>query len=745
MGDDQNSGAVQLGWEFPFWDRVYRQVFLDTDGWMSFSFGGQNIGVEPNTYPVAVGAGQYRDATIAMANLDNVAGTDVYFWTNGQDMAVMQWLANHTNQYEVILYANGMGKIQYGPNAAGRSGAVGVNLGDGRHGWYISAADNNRFVEGYVWAFGPAGAWSTWLTADPTEGTLAAGESMDVTLTIDPADLDMEEQDHYQAMLHFLSNDPATPDLVVDVYLRLGIPDPIHYVDVAATDNFHTLTVTDVTFDNEVVPLGWEVGVFTPDDVLAGSAVWVGGDPIEFMTYGAQDDVPGFAANDDFRFEIWDPEADFEWNATATFAEGDPTIWNNGASSALTLASFSVVEQVLAMTEGWNMISINVDPIGMYAEGEGRGPDIETMFAQLANEDGEQNIDLLKDEMGHFWSPAWGFINIDFWELTDGYQVKVFNACEAVFEGNAIAANADIPINPNWNLIAYFPNYALDASSEGDFYVLSPIIDYVQIAKNNLGHFMTPEWGFSNMEPWVPGQGYQLKSTAEEQIILNYPGEQRHVAYTEPFEAQTGHWTAPLATGANMSVLIHSLTGVKVEQGDQIAAFSPSGLLVGVSDITGGNCGLAVWGDDPSTESLEGLARDEAFRLSFWDADKQVERDLGVSVVLAGRGLAYEADDFIVVDVIAKSVVPANYFLSQNYPNPFNSETRLTFGMPEAGDVSINVYDVAGRLVQNVMKGRMDAGTHVAVVNGRNLAAGVYIIRMESTDFSVSHKMMLVK
>ncbi|MBM3327726.1 MAG: choice-of-anchor D domain-containing protein, partial [Calditrichaeota bacterium] len=220
MGDDQNSGAVQLGWEFPFWDRIYRQVFLDTDGWMSFSYGGNNIGVEPNTYPVAVAAGAYRDATIAMANLDNLAGTDVYFWTNNNDLAIMQWLANHVNQYELILNDKGLAKIQYGPNAGGRSGAVGVNLGDGRHGWYISPADNNRFVEGYVWAFGGRDAWLTWMTWDPREGVLRQGADIDMTVTLNATGL---VEGRYEAELYIFSNDPVAPEDEADVVIAITV------------------------------------------------------------------------------------------------------------------------------------------------------------------------------------------------------------------------------------------------------------------------------------------------------------------------------------------------------------------------------------------------------------------------------------------------------------------------------------------------------------------------------------------
>src|SRR5690606_39956204 len=48
-------------------------------------------------------------------------------------------------------------------------------------------------------------------------------------------------------------------------------------------------------------------------------------------------------------------------------------------------------------------------------------------------------------------------------------------------------------------------------------------------------------------------------------------------------------------------------------------------------------------------------------------------------------------------------VLPVEYILKQNYPNPFNPETRIEFGLPETGPVSLQVYDVMGRLVSTLI------------------------------------------
>jgi hypothetical protein len=72
--------------------------------------------------------------------------------------------------------------------------------------------------------------------------------------------------------------------------------------------------------------------------------------------------------------------------------------------------------------------------------------------------------------------------------------------------------------------------------------------------------------------------------------------------------------------------------------------------------------------------------------------------------------------------------------LSRPYPLPFVSETRFTFSLAQPGDVTLAVYDLAGRRVQTLVGGHHVAGTHAARWDGRNAAGsqvspGVYFVR----------------
>ena len=79
------------------------------------------------------------------------------------------------------------------------------------------------------------------------------------------------------------------------------------------------------------------------------------------------------------------------------------------------------------------------------------------------------------------------------------------------------------------------------------------------------------------------------------------------------------------------------------------------------------------------------------------------------------------------------------------YPNPFNPTTTISFDLPEAGKVSLIVYDIQGREVKRLVDGVSPAGSYQAVFDGSELSSGVYFARMEAGDFRQTRKMLLLK
>lgn len=87
----------------------------------------------------------------------------------------------------------------------------------------------------------------------------------------------------------------------------------------------------------------------------------------------------------------------------------------------------------------------------------------------------------------------------------------------------------------------------------------------------------------------------------------------------------------------------------------------------------------------------------------------------------------------------------ATYALDQNYPNPFNPSTTIRFGLKEAGNVRLAVYNSLGQEVTTLVNEYRPAGNYEVQFNASQLPSGMYFYTIKSNNFSVSKKMTLLK
>jgi hypothetical protein len=90
-------------------------------------------------------------------------------------------------------------------------------------------------------------------------------------------------------------------------------------------------------------------------------------------------------------------------------------------------------------------------------------------------------------------------------------------------------------------------------------------------------------------------------------------------------------------------------------------------------------------------------------------------------------------------------VKPVEYALRQNYPNPFNSTTTFDFDLKQPGRATLTIYNLLGQEVARVLDGFREAGRHQVNFDMNSTASGVYLYRLESGDFSVTKKLILLK
>ena len=81
--------------------------------------------------------------------------------------------------------------------------------------------------------------------------------------------------------------------------------------------------------------------------------------------------------------------------------------------------------------------------------------------------------------------------------------------------------------------------------------------------------------------------------------------------------------------------------------------------------------------------------------------------------------------------------------LQQNVPNPFRSTTSITFNMPEAGNLRLSVYNMAGQLVATPFDGWAGSGLHQVAFSASGLPAGIYCYRLSGTATAESRQMIV--
>jgi len=108
---------------------------------------------------------------------------------------------------------------------------------------------------------------------------------------------------------------------------------------------------------------------------------------------------------------------------------------------------------------------------------------------------------------------------------------------------------------------------------------------------------------------------------------------------------------------------------------------------------------------------------------------------------------AYDSDLKIMnIAIETRNKISSDVFaVSQNEPNPFGDVTSITYYLPEAGNVSISITDVAGKMIYT-RSNDAPKGEGNFVIEASNLnQSGVYYYTVTSDEYSTTNKMILIK
>jgi len=506
----------------------------------------------------------------------------------------------------------------------------------------------------------------------------------------------------------------------------------MHFFFTANTGESYSVVIDNATLDGAQLTNGDEIGVFTPAGLCVGASVWDGTLPLP-LTAWADDsqtnDVDGYLSGEKMSFRIWDASAGTtdEYPATPTYSAGNGNFGNGAFARVSLLEAVTSVSQNLALAQGWNWVSLNVEP---------QNASMESVLSGVAN------LQIVVNNAGQFYIP--NVINsIGNWNVLEGYKIYVSAPAQVSATGKPVSATRPIALTAGWNFVSYLPAAAMSAET-----ALASVLGQLAIVKNDGGAFYIPNV-INSMGNMTPGEGYKLYLNAD--ATLAYPSgsvpAKDHIDRLTAHSGRSQHFAFTQRTGESFSVVVHS-RGQALRPGDEIGLFTPSGLCVGAGVWDGsGILGISAWADDERTDVVDGFREAEAIHFRLWKTDEN--REVKLKAFFTSGGDRFGETPFSVVELTSPAI-PTSFFLSQNYPNPFNAGTVISYQLPESGTVTVRVYNLMGEQVRTLVNEKQEAGAYSIHWDakddlGRFVPSGVYLYRIQTASFSAVRKAVFVK
>ncbi len=143
---------------------------------------------------------------------------------------------------------------------------------------------------------------------------------------------------------------------------------------------------------------------------------------------------------------------------------------------------------------------------------------------------------------------------------------------------------------------------------------------------------------------------------------------------------------------------------------------------------------------DPRTEYLSIRLRDLIAESPASDSRvsrSRFNRQIPLQIAVTGLGTQQQGSRAGIISAV-------------NYPNPFNPQTVISYNLGSANSVSLDIYNIKGQKVKNLVNSTQEAGLHSVIWNGtdssgNNVASGIYFYRLQAGKHSITKKVLLSK
>jgi hypothetical protein len=221
-----------------------------------------------------------------------------------------------------------------------------------------------------------------------------------------------------------------------------------------------------------------------------------------------------------------------------------------------------------------------------------------------------------------------------------------------------------------------------------------------------------------------------------------------HASPMAPTAGDTVHITSNVHNFSLMNTA--GPVAVRFYLGNPTAGGSP---IVGIGGLTDVSTAGAVPARDRATVEMDWIVPsglDNSARIYA-----AIDPDNAISEIHEDNNLGFvplRVSGAVGVEEEVPQPLPELYVLRQNYPNPFNPSTVIQYELPTRSHVTLMVYDILGRNVVTLVNEVMDAGRQHVVFDGKGLATGMYLYRLqarpvegkEAGGFTSVRKMLVV-
>ncbi|NQU06032.1 MAG: choice-of-anchor D domain-containing protein [Calditrichaeota bacterium] len=348
-------------------------------------------------------------------------------------------------------------------------------------------------------------------------------------------------------------------------------------------------------------------------------------------------------------------------------------------------------------------------------------------------------------------------------EIAGNYHAEGLNAINVFVDGDyAYIATGD----EGFSIfdVSVVDSMQFVSSYNTDGYTHSLIIrdDYAYVADGETGlrviDLYDPERPAEVSHVNTPGEAYAVTIAGDYAYVADYVQGLRIIDISDPQEPEevgyfnTRGWSMDVVVSGGFAYVADERYGLKVI--DISEPGSPD--VIGIYDTDGDSYGVHVVGDHAYLADGEGGMYMLDISVPEAPSPAKIFYTPGIAdAVIVSDNYAFIADrsdlliidvsEFLSVDELTEIEIPDGFILQPAFPNPFNAVTSIRYGLPYATHVSVNIYDVTGRRIDELYTGQSAAGFQTVMWNAAGFRSGVYLVRLEASGFIMVRKVMLVK